>query len=215
MTNITANLLETGSDELERYVLEECVKRQRLDHRVSALVMPAARCDLACKLARLGARVTVTGQPALRREAENRILAAGYRDEVGFIEVYWPALPDKLPGEAFDMIVVRRDLSALPYAEASQVIRQLLRRLRIGGKIYLSVLGLLSELAEGYGGNDAELVSRFAPLKPLLADKYDIAGPVCLYTERELFLLLLEAGASVLRTLTTTYGSVKAIAVRV
>ena len=48
-----------------------------------------------------------------------------------------------------------------------------------------------------------------------LADKYGIAEPVCLYSERDLFLLLLESGASVLRTLTTTWGNVKGVAVRV
>ena len=48
-----------------------------------------------------------------------------------------------------------------------------------------------------------------------MAKKYGIAGPVCLYSERNLFMLLLEAGASVLRTMTTTYGNVKGVAVRV
>ena len=45
--------------------------------------------------------------------------------------------------------------------------------------------------------------------------KYGIVGPLCLYTERNLFMLLLEAGASVLRTMTSTYGNVKGVAVRV
>jgi hypothetical protein len=34
----TANPLEPGSDENERLALEECVKRQRFDRRVSVLV---------------------------------------------------------------------------------------------------------------------------------------------------------------------------------
>ena len=56
---------------------------------------------------------------------------------------------------------------------------------------------------------------RFSNLSPAMIKKYNIKGKVCLYSERNLFLLLLEAGASVLRTLTTTYGNVKAVAVRV
>jgi hypothetical protein len=48
-----------------------------------------------------------------------------------------------------------------------------------------------------------------------MADKYGIDHPVCLYSERDLFLLLLESGASVLRTLTSTWGNVKGVAVRV
>lgn len=215
MTNINANPLETGSDELERYVLEECIKRQRLDHRVSTLVMPAARCDLASKLARLGAKVTVSGPAGHRREAENRILAAGFSDEIHFAAFNWPELPETLPGEPFDAIVVRRELSTLPYLEARQMVRQLLLKLRIGGKLYLSVLGLHSELADDYAASESPLEGRFGPLAPKIARTYDINGSVCLYTERELFLLLLEAGASVLRTLTATYGNVKAVAVRV
>jgi len=48
-----------------------------------------------------------------------------------------------------------------------------------------------------------------------MAKKYGLHHPVCLYSERNLFMLLVEAGGSVLRTLTTTYGNVKGIAVRV
>ena len=38
-THITANPLETGNDELERYALEECHRRQRTDHGTSVLFM--------------------------------------------------------------------------------------------------------------------------------------------------------------------------------
>lgn len=48
-----------------------------------------------------------------------------------------------------------------------------------------------------------------------MAEKYGIAGSMCLYSERNLFLLMLDVGASVLRTMTTTYGNVKGVAVRV
>ena len=120
-----------------------------------------------------------------------------------------------MPGEPFDIIVIRRGLCSMPYEQARQVVRQLLLRLKIGGKLYLSVLGLHSELSEGYTDGEATVDQRFAELSPVLAEKYNIRQPVCLYTERNLFMLLLEAGASVLRTLTTTYGNVKGVAVRV
>ena len=103
----------------------------------------------------------------------------------------------------------------MPYPEARRIVRRLLLKLKIGGKIYVSVLGLHSELGDGYAGRETLVESRFGDLAAPLAAKYDIAGPVCLYSERNLFMLLLEAGASVLRTLTTTHGSVKGIAVRV
>ena len=149
------------------------------------------------------------------RKSKGRILAAGQRDQISFMAFELNALPEVFPGQPFDMIIVRRGLCGLPYEKARQTIRRLLLQLRIGGKLYVSVLGLHSELGQDYAGGNSLIEQRFAPLAAPLADKYEIRHPVCLYTERNLFMLLLEAGASVLRTLTTTYGNVKGVAVRV
>lgn len=213
--NTNANPFTIGNDENERLALEECAKRQRIDHRASILVLPAGRCSLAIKFARLGASVTVGDESAIRRETEGRILAAGLRDEITFAALGLADLPADSPGEPYDIIVLRRGLCSMPYDQARIVVRQLLLKLKIGGKLYISILGLHSELGEGYPGGELPIDQRFAPLAPTLAKKYGIARPVCLYTERNLFMLLLEAGASVLRTLTTTYGNVKGVAVRV
>ncbi len=213
--HITANPLETGTDELERLALEECIKRQRVDHQVSIMVMPAGRCEIAIQFARMGAHVTIADLPEHKRETEGRILAAGLSEEIRFLPCNFPEPPDSPPGKPFDLIVMRRGLCGLPYNEAKQVTRRILQQLKIGGKLYLSILGLHSELSEGYAARDQVINDRFAELSPTLAEKYDIRGPVSLYTERNLFMLLLEAGGSVLRTLTTTYGNVKGIAVRV
>jgi len=214
-TNINANPLEQGNDELERYALEECIKRQRVDHNTSVLIIPATRCKLAKRFAQLEARVILGDDPARRQEIEGRVLAAGFSDEVRFAPCTLDNLPDELPGQPFDIIMVRRGLCALPYEQARLVMRQLLLKLRIGGKLYVSIHGLHSELSEGYAGTEHRIEQRHAALSPAMAKKYGIAGPVCLYSERNLFMLLLEAGASVLRTMTTTYGNVKGVAVRV
>ena len=213
--NITANPLETGDDELERFALEECVKRQRVDRRISVLIISDNRGEMALKFARLGAQVVIADDASLQNDIEGRILAAGLREEISFTSFALSRLPEEIPGEPFDLIIIRRGMCSMPYEQARQVVRQLLLRLKIGGKFYLSVLGLHSELSEGYTAGEASIDQRFAELSPVLAEKYDIRQPVCLYTERNLFMLLLEAGASVLRTLTTTYGNVKGIAVRV
>lgn len=214
-TNINANPLEAGNDELERYALEECLKRQRVDHRTSVLIIPASRCELAKRFAQLEASVVLGDDPARKQEIEGRILAAGFSNEVRFVPCTLDQLPAELPGEPFDIIMVRRGLCALRYEHARTVIRQLLLKLRIGGKLYVSIHGLHSELGDGYAGHEQRSEERYAPLAPAMAKKYGIAGPVCLYTERNLFMLLLEAGGSVLRTMTTTYGNVKGVAVRV
>ena len=210
-----ANPWETGTDELERLALEECVKRQRLDRLVSVMIMPANRCDLAIQFAQLGARVTVADEASHQHEIEGRILATDFKDEISYAACTLPEAPESCANEPFDIIFVRRSLCNVPYEDARRIVRQLLRKLRIGGKLYISILGLHSELSEGYAGRDLPIEQRFTDLAPPLARKYGIQHPVCLYTERNLFMLLLEAGGSVLRTLTTTYGNVKGIAVRV
>lgn len=214
-TNVTANLLETGADELERYALEECVKRQRIDRDVSVLIAPASLCPLAVQFARLGARVTISDSEAMRREVEGRALAAGFRDEISFTPGTGFDNIETPEEQRFDIIYLRRGLCALPYADARQTVRQLLQKLKIGGKLYTTVLGLHSALGEDYAGGELPIGERYHRLADQVATKYELPDPVCLYTERNLFMLLLEAGASVLRTLTTTYGNVQGIAVRV
>ena len=175
MSNDTnANLLETGNDETERLALEECIKRQRFDRRVSVLVIPAGRCELAIKFARLGAQVVAADLASWQHEIDGRILANGQQDHIAYLEGSISDFPESPPGDPFDIIVIRRGLCSMPYEQARQVVRQL-----------------------------------------ALIKKYDITGQVCLYSERNLFMLLLNAGASVLRTMTTTHGNVKAVAVRV
>ncbi|MCL2346120.1 MAG: class I SAM-dependent methyltransferase [Desulfobulbus sp.] len=213
--HLSAKPAASYQDENERLALEECVKRQRIDQRVSVLVFPAGRCELAIQFARLGASVFVGDQPGRQLEVENRALADGMQDNIRFFPCALNDLPADLPGDPHDIIFLRRGLSQLPYHQGCAAIRQLLRHLRIGGKLYLSLLGLHSELSDGYSGRDRPIGERFAHLSPALAARYEIDEPVCLYSERDLFMLLLEAGVSVLRTLTTTYGNVMGVGVRV
>lgn len=211
----TANPFETGPDELEQLALEECIKRQRVDRRVSVLIMPALQCKTAPQFAKMGAQLVMADEATRRQDIEGRILASGLRDEIRFAPYSLPDLPNDPEGEPYDIILFRRSLCRLPYAQAKQVIRALMQKLRIGGKLYLSILGLHSALGEDYADANLEVSDRFCDLSPGIIEKYDIHGPVCLYTERNLFMLLLESGASVLRTSTSTYGNVKAVAVRV
>jgi hypothetical protein len=206
---------ETVSDSLENLALEETVKRERVEHAVSVLLLPAGRCTAAQRFARLGARVLVGDQPGRRQEVDGRILANGFADQITFAEFDMASPPDPLPGEPFDVIVVRRGLCGLPYADASRVVRQLLFKLRIGGKLFVTITGLHSELGDAYPDAERPVAERYAELAPAMAARYDLHGPVCLYSERDLFMLLLDAGASVLRTMTTTYGSVQGVAVRI
>lgn len=214
VTDHTPNIWDTGSDDLERLALEECIKRQRLDHRVSVLLLPFTSIDLPRRFAQLGAQVICSAPKVRSREIKGRILAAGLKEEVRLVEAEFPDLPDT-DGEPYDIIYIRQGLCHLPYATAKELLRGLLRRLRIGGRIYVSILGLHSELGVGYADENAPVSQRFAELSPDMVERYGVEGEICLYTERDLFMLLMESGASVLRTFTTTYGNVRGVGVRV
>jgi hypothetical protein len=214
-THITANPLETGSDELERYALEECYRRQRTGHSPSVLVIPVDSCEMVIKFARCGAGVVACDSASRKPDIERFVLTSGFRKQIEFSTGNLTALPEGSAGEPFDIIFVPFGLCGLPYAEAAKVVRQLLLKLRIGGKLFVSILGLHSELGSDYTDFDLRVEQRYAPLTPAIAERYGIEGAVCLYSERNLFMLLLEAGASVLRTMTTTHGNVKGVAVRV
>lgn len=214
-TNTTANPIAPGDDEFERLALEECIRRQRVDHQVKILVFPGGLCELAFKFARLGAEVTVADHPDQAQATTGRILAAGLSDTVHFLPWQLPEMPAAPADHLFDIVVLRRGLCSLPYSRSKQLIRDLQKLMRIGGRLFISILGLHSELGDDYPGRAQSIYERLAPLAPTMAKKYGIGHPVCLYSERDLFLLLLEAGASVLRTSTSTYGNVKAVAGRV
>lgn len=212
--NLQSSPWAEENDPIQQLALEECVKRQRFDNAVSVLVLPAGGAKLATRFAALGAQVTLADQAARKQEIEGRVLAAGYSDNIRFAAAELPSPPPQ-GGAPYDIIVFRHGLCKLPYARGKQLIQQLMQQLKIGGKLYLSIIGLHSELGDGYAGREQSIYERWGKLSPAMARKYDVREEVCLYSERDLFLLLLESGASVLRTLTTTWGNVKGVAVRV
>lgn len=206
---------ESGSDELERLAQEEIAKRRRFGGSVSALVLPAGEGQLAFRLAKMGCAVTGADSADQERRFTGLALANGFRDEIRFAAFDYDTIPEDIPGGPFDLIICRRGLCRLPYGSARTAVRRLLLELKIGGKLYVSVLGLHSELGDNYPAIEEGIEHRFAVLADAMAEKYAMHYPVCLYTERNLFSLMLECGASVLRTFTTTHGNVKAVAVRV
>lgn len=201
-----------SSDELEQLAIRELVRRRSLSDQVSVLVVPSGHGDFALQLVAGGAQVTAMDAGSFVHEvAQQCPPGAG----LTAVEASLTALPDEPPGAPYDMIFCRRGFCRLPYAAAGQTLRSLLRKLKIGGKLYLSVLGLHSELGDDYPGAEEDIADRFCPISPKMAEKYGIFDPVCLYSERNLFVLALESGGSVLRTFSTTHGNVRAVIVRV
>ena len=207
------NFVPVVADELEQLILQEIARRVRVSAAPQVLDLPAGDGRHAAAMARLGAQVLAADQAGREASVRGRALAEGLADQVDFLACELGG--GRLPEGPFDLVFCHHGIHRLPYPEARQVVRALLRSLRIGGKLFISAYGLHSALGEGYADYEQEVEQRFAHLAPAQARCYNIDGPVCLYTERNLVTLLFEAGGSVLRSFTSTHGTVKSVAGRV
>ncbi|HET6718899.1 MAG TPA: methyltransferase domain-containing protein [Rhodocyclaceae bacterium] len=212
------DLISQPGDELDQLALLEAGKRRRTGGSVSALQIDCGDAVLALRLARAGAQVlavdadAATGVP-LQQAAAALGVTADFRFQVWSPEYCQDTTP--LPGAPFDIVACPHSLSGMPYGHAHNLLRRLAMMTKIGGKLFISAYGVHSALSEAYPDENQPVRQRFAPLAPHIASKYGITQAVCLYSERDLFLLLFEAGLSVVKTFSTTHGNVKAIAVRV
>ncbi|GHT90800.1 hypothetical protein FACS1894101_3550 [Betaproteobacteria bacterium] len=201
------------SDELEQLIQREIVMRARNAEEPYVLDLRCGEGQHSVTMAGLGARVLAVDDPKQEAHVRNRAEAAGYADRITFTPML--ETPENSPLEGpFDLVFWHHGIYRLPYPKARQALRRVIKSLRIGGKLYLSAYGLHSALGEGYADAEAPIEERFSELAPAIAKSYSIKGPVCLYSERNLVTLLFEAGGSVLRSFTTTHGTIKAVAVR-
>ncbi|MBI2308353.1 MAG: hypothetical protein HYU78_13705 [Rhodocyclales bacterium] len=194
-----------ASCELEQWVLVEVGKRRRSGEAVSAMLAGVGAETQALRMAGAGARVLLLSDKPVDAHPEvSRLPFAGNADS-----------DEPLPREPFDIILSQRTLCGLRYEEARRKLRRLMQRLKIGGKLFISLYGIHSELGDHYADGSKLVNDRFAPLAPALAERYGLPGPVCLYSERNLFSLLMEAGGAVIKTSTSALGHVRGIAARV
>ncbi|MDR2365713.1 MAG: methyltransferase domain-containing protein [Zoogloeaceae bacterium] len=211
--NAHCNSMPQVTDELEQLILREIILRARSSMPTCALDLRCGEGLLSVNMAELGATVLAADAPEFSGPVKNRARTAGVSGEVRFTPI--KTLPEDLPPGPIDLAFCHHGISCLPYAEARQTLRVILKSLRIGGKLFLSAYGLHSALGENYAAAGAPVERRFCKLTPALAKCYNIHDAVCLYSERDLVTLLFEVGGSVLRSFTTTHGTVKAVAVRV
>lgn len=197
--------------EFDALILQEVGRRRLSGASVSVLDSGCARGELAVRLAQAGAEVTAMVDPAQGSPGRTSQALLEADLPIRFI----PRDAEPIPGAPFDLVLCRRNLPFLRYADALRHIAHMNSMLKIGGKLFVATFGLHSLLGDDYPDADKPVQQRFAPLPEALGHRYGITGQVCLYTERDLFILLFEAGNGVLKSFTTTHGMVKAIGVRV
>ena len=191
--------------EVDQWVLTELARRQRSGEKVTAMLIGIGAEDQALRMAEAGARVLLFSD----REP------FGHVDIVHQPVATFADAEAALPLEPFDIILSQRSLSPLRYADAKQSVRRYLQRLKIGGKLFISLYGIHSDLGENYADGSKLVDDRLAPVTPEQAKRYGLTAPVCLYSERNLFSLLMEAGGAVLKTSTSALGHVRGVAARI
>jgi hypothetical protein len=193
---------------VDQWVLTELGKRQRSGETVSALLVGIGAEDQAVRMADAGARVLLFSD---RDPAEHLNIV---RQPLASLASLHTAEPP-LPLQPFDLILSQRSLSTLRYDEALIAVRRFLQRLKIGGKFFISLYGIHSDLGDGYPDGSKLVGERLAPVAPEVAERYGLRAPLCLYSERNLFALLMEAGGVVLKTSTSALGHVRGVAARI
>lgn len=191
--------------EVDQWVLAESAKRQRSGESVTALLVGIGADEQAMRLAETGARVMLLSDKDFARHVN---IVQRPAELLAELEAPFPLQP-------FDIVLCQRALCALRYAEARKVTRSLLGRLKIGGKLFMSAYGIHSELGDQYPDGGKLVTDRLAPVAPELAKRYKLDAPVCLYSERNLFMLLMEAGGAVLKTSSSALGHARGVAARI
>jgi SAM-dependent methyltransferase len=211
------DLIGPSGDELDKLSLDEIVKRRRLGSPVTALEIDCGEGEHTLRMAKAGASVVATHPDEVCPSLKARANAAGVIDRLQCQQLNpWRAgALSSLPLAPFDVVVSHRTLPFMRYDDAQVFVRALSAATRIGGRLFLSAFGLHSELGDDYPDANRPVRERFSPLAPETAQRYDLTEPVCLYSERDLFMLLFSSGVSVIKTFSTTHGNVKAVGVRV
>lgn len=191
--------------ELDQWSLTEIAKRRRAGEAVAAMLIGIGAETQALRMAEAGARVLLlTDTDPI---AHINVMSAPTK---AFVEAASP-----LPLEPFDIILCQRYLNTMRYADALAALRVEMRHLKIGGKLFISLYGIHSELGDNYPDGGKFVSDRLAPVAPEPAKRYGLTEPVCLYSERNLFSLLMEAGGAVLKTSTSALGHVRGVAARI
>ena len=200
--------LPAPSCEVDQWVLTELGKRQRSGATVSALLVGIGAEDQAERMADAGAQILLFSDrdPVEHLNIVRQPLASS-------VSLHTAETP--LPLQPFDIILSQRSLSTLRYDEALVAVRRFLLRLKIGGKFFISLYGIHSDLGDGYPDGSKLVGERLAPVAPEVAERYGLTAPLCLYSERNLFALLMEAGGVVLKTSTSALGHVRGVAARI
>ena len=204
-------------DDLKHFVVVETQKALKFNPQFSILMLASDHIDLAIFLAQLGAKITLIDLPENEENNRQKVLKEKLKSRISFLPLYLPEIPnDSSKNSPYDLMFISNYIGQMTYAQAGYFIEDLMQKLHIGGKMFISTFGIDSELNFNYLHKEKNVRERFCPIAPKLAKKYHIERPLCLYTLRDLNALLNETGMSVLREfINPKNGNIESIAVRI
>ena len=197
-------------DELDRSALEFTQSLLERHQSVSILDAGCGQGAMAVRFAKLGATVLAVDLSDQFKSMVELAFRSGLKKSPGFEQDdlrSWDPI-----GRRFHIILCQRTLHYLSFQDAETVVRKFLGCLEAGGRMFLSVSGMESELAEGYPGISQPVMKRYVPLSPGMAGKHGIKGPVCLYRTEEFGALVKRAGGRVIDIFCSPFGNAKLVA---
>ncbi len=111
--------------------------------------------------------------------------------------------------------ISQRTLHHVQYADAQHILKLVHNKMINGGKLFLSLSGIESKLAEVYKCADSPVAERFCEVGEVGKRVYSINGKVCLYNQQEAGEMVKRAGLELSRVYKSAFGNIKLIASKV
>lgn len=110
-----------------------------------------------------------------------------------------------------DLVYSQRFIHYLPYATARLLAQNIYKRLKIGGRVFISASGINTELSTDYRGKEVPVQMRYFPLSQSMREKHGISTDVCLYSKEELSDLFCSNGFKEIQVWESGFKNIKAI----
>ncbi len=116
-----------------------------------------------------------------------------------------------LPSD-ISLVISQRTLHHLPYGSSVSLLKNVYNKMTAGGKLFMSVSGIESKLAEGYECANSPIGERFCKVGGVGQTTYSITDNVCLYTKGEARELVESAQLNVESISNSDFGNIRIIA---
>jgi len=114
--------------------------------------------------------------------------------------------------KAVDSIVLQRVLHYMSYRDTVRFLNRITATLSEGGKMYISLTGLDSQIARGYDVKNAPIESRMGNIAEQEQQDFNISEPVCLYSLGEAQSLIESIeGIRIERIWVSQFGNIKIV----